>query len=203
MKFQTLRLCLIIAVVSLFTACASVPPANPNDICDVFDEKPSWYKDAKKAEKRWNISLEIAMAVIYQESSFVAKAKPPRKKILWIFPGPRISSSYGYSQAKDETWADYKKRGGRRGADRDDFDDAIDFIAWYHNTSVKRLKIPKTDAKRLYLAYHEGQGGYSRGSYKKKAWLIKVANSVQARSRRYSKQLKSCEKRLNRSWWPF
>ena len=49
------------------------------------------------------------------------------------------------------------------GADRDDFNDAIDFIGWYNDQSSRRSKISKSDAYNLYLAYHEGQG--LRASY--------------------------------------
>jgi hypothetical protein len=144
------------------------------------------------------------MAFMHQESRFRSKAKPPRKKYLGFIPGPRKSSAYGYSQAKKETWAWYKRESGRRGADRDDFDDAIDFIAWYNHTSAKRVKISKTDPYALYLAYHEGHGGYARSSYKKKPWLRKVARKVADRSRRYQSQLNGCARRLNSTrWWPF
>jgi len=49
------------------------------------------------------------MAIIRQESSFQADAQPPRSRILWIIPGPRPSSAYGYSQALDGTWDWYRQ----------------------------------------------------------------------------------------------
>jgi hypothetical protein len=184
--------------------CAGSPPRHLDNLCHIFDEKDSWYKDAKKASKRWNIPIPTNMAFMYQESRFVAKAKPPRKKYLGFIPGPRASSAYGYSQAKDGTWDWYKKSSGRWGADRNDFDDAIDFVAWYNQISVSRSKISASDPYALYLAYHEGHGGYSRGTYREKAWLTAVARKVENRAKQYESQLKGCEKRLNSSWWwPF
>lgn len=188
----------------LIGGCVTSPPKHTENICDIFDEKHGWYKDAKKATKRWHVPIAVNMAIMHQESRFRAKAKPPRTKILWIFPGPRKSNAYGYSQAKRSTWKWYKKDAGHWGADRDDFDDAIDFIAWYNQKSVKTSKIAPTDSYRLYLAYHEGHGGFNRGSYKSKSWLISVAKKVQARARNYQSQLNKCEKRLDTSWWwPF
>lgn len=188
----------------ILAGCASTPPKHLDNICSIFDEKSGWYKQAKAASNRWNIPIATNMAFIYQESRFVPKAKPPRKKILWVFPGPRKSSAYGYSQAKDETWDTYRKATGHWGADRDDFDDAIDFIAWYNRTSVERARVSASSPYHLYLAYHEGQGGYKRGTYKKKKWLMGVARKVEQRANRYSTQLAKCEKRLNSSWWwPF
>ena len=49
----------------------------------------------------------------------------------------RVSSAYGYAQAKDETWADYKREAGGWGASRDDFADALDFMGWYIQKSQR------------------------------------------------------------------
>jgi hypothetical protein len=42
------------------------------------------------------------------------------------------------------------------------------------------------------LAYHEGHRGYSRGTYRNKAWLMRVADRVEARAALYDRQLASC-----------
>lgn len=192
--------CVCVAVVG----CVSTPPRHTNNICHIFDEKSKWYKHARKASKKWDIPISTNMAIMYQESRFVAKARPPRSKILGFIPGPRKSSAYGYSQAKTKTWKWYKKSSGHHGADRNDFDDAIDFVAWYNSISVKKTRISPFNTYALYLAYHEGHGGFTRGTYKNKKWLKNVAQKVALRSRRYSSQLKTCEKRLNSSgWWFF
>lgn len=183
--------------------CVSSPPRHLDNICHIFDEKDGWYKDAKKASKKWGTPISTNMAIIHQESRFVPKAKPPRKKILGFIPGARKSSSYGYSQAKKDTWDWYKKTTGHRGADRDDFDDAIEFIAWYNSVSIDRSGISAKSTYHLYLAYHEGHGGYGRGSYKNKKWLKAVAQKVQRRADMYAGQLAKCEKRLDSSWWWF
>ena len=188
----------------VISACVTSPPRHIDNICHIFDEKSSWYKKARKASKRWDVPIAVNMAIMHQESRFQPKAKPPRTKILWVIPGPRKSSAYGYSQAKKETWRWYQKESGNGGADRDNFADAVDFVAWYNHISKQRLRIANTDAYALYLAYHEGHGGYTRSTWKKKDWLQKVAHKVSARAGRYQQQLNKCEKRLNSSWWwPF
>ena len=193
-----------IVMCSLMVGCVTSPPKRIDNVCDIFDEKSGWYKAASKASKRWNSPIPVMMAFMYQESRFQPKAKPPRTKILWVIPGPRKSDAYGFSQAKKDTWAWYKREAGSWGADRDDFADAIDFIGWYNTKSSKKNKIKPADVYNLYLAYHEGHGGYARGSYKKKAWLRKVANKVAQRSAIYSRQLSSCESRLSSpGWWFF
>ena len=136
------------------------------------------------------------MAFIYHESHFQSTAKPRREKFLWLFPCPickRISSSYGYAQAIDSTWEQYIEEAGWWFSSRNSFDDAIDFIGWYNYRSVEILNISKSDVKALYLAYHEGQKGYRKGSYKNKPWLLKIAGYVQLLSNRYKKQYKKCK----------
>ncbi|MFT7288001.1 MAG: hypothetical protein ACI87W_002116, partial [Halieaceae bacterium] len=56
--------------------------------------------------------------------------------------------------------------------------------------------IPRNDTYRLYLAYHEGHGGYTRATYKSKEWLQTVARKVASRAQRYETQLRGCEEDL-------
>ncbi|MEQ8516598.1 MAG: hypothetical protein RIC38_13400 [Chromatocurvus sp.] len=191
------RLLLVVTVLGL-AACATAPPRALDNLCAIFREKDGWYDDARAAQKNWGGDIAVLMAFVYQESRFVARAKPPRRKILWVIPGPRPSDSYGYSQALESTWDAYKRSAGRYRANRAHFDDAVDFIGWYNHQSFLRSKIPKTDAYRLYLAYHEGHGGYNRGTYRNKAWLQAVARKVDNRAAMYRGQLASCEASLRK-----
>lgn len=191
----------IVMVITLLGGCASTPPENRDNICAVFDEKSSWYKKARQSSRRWGTPIPVMMSFIYQESSFKAKARPPRKKILWIIPGRRPASAYGYAQATKETWAAYKKSTGQWGADRNKFGDAVDFIGWYNDQTYRKNQVVKTDGYHLYLAYHEGQGGFANRSFSNKQWLVDVAGKVSARADTYASQLKGCEKRLRRGWF--
>lgn len=197
--------CLVPLLLSaLLAGCVTAPPSSLDNLCHIFREKDGWYKAAQKAEGRWGTPIPVVMAFMHQESRFVAKAKPPRRRFLWIFPGPRLSSAYGYPQAKDSTWDWYRTSSGNGWADRDDFADAADFIAWYNAESGRRNRIAADDAYHLYLAYHEGHGGFDRRTFNKKSWLKSVAKRVSARSIRYTKQLAVCREELNDSgWWPF
>jgi hypothetical protein len=197
-------LAVLLISVALF-GCVALPPSQTDDICAIFKEKRKWYKEARRAEKRWGSPVASMMAIIHQESRFRADAKPTRSRILWIIPGPRKSDAYGYPQAKDATWDWYRKSRGRRGADRDDFSDAIDFVGWYNVQSNRQNAIALSDIYRLYLAYHEGHNGYRRGTYQQKSTLKKVAGNVAARTDSYQRQLNRCEKSLERGFrlWPF
>lgn len=196
-----MRLLQALIAMLLLAGCASKPPSNAANLCEIFDEKRGWYKDARKSSRRWGTDISVMMSMMYQESSFKARAKPPRKKYLGFIPGPRPASAYGYAQATNETWDAYKRSTGRGGADRNDFDDAIDFIGWYNDQSQRRNNIAKSDAYHLYLAYHEGQGGFARRSFKNKQWLKDVATRVSKRSGTYRAQLDRCEAKFNRGFF--
>ncbi len=83
---------------ALGVGCSTSPPRNPDDICDILSEKRSWYRSARRSFERWGMLESVQLAVIHQESRFEAGARPARRKILWIFPGPRLSSANGYGQ---------------------------------------------------------------------------------------------------------
>jgi len=186
-------------------SCSTTPPKNLNNSCDIFFEKDGWYDDANDSFEKWGVPIHVQLAIIHQESRFKYDAQTEMEYFLWIIPTGRKSNAYGYAQVKDETWDWYIDQTGNSGADRDDFDDAVDFIGWYGNYTYHKLKVSKWDAYSQYLAYHEGHGGYKRKTYLKKPWLVKVARKVKARASRYHTQLTKCKTELESSWsiWPF
>ncbi len=187
----------------LTTACTTSPPRNSENICEIFREKDDWYTASQQAFQQWGVPVHVQMAIMYQESRFVADAEPPRPRLLGFIPWFRNSSAYGYAQAQDGTWEDFQQQTDSSGADRDNFTDSCHFIGWYCAVSHQKLGISKWDARSLYLAYHEGHNGFLRKSYRRKKWLLKTAGKVQAISERYRKQLGSCRKELEKSGWFF
>ena len=167
-------------------------PRNLDDACSILDQRPTYYSAMKRSERRWGVPVHVQMATLYQESKFIGNARTPFRYALGIIPMGRQSSAYGYSQALDDTWEDYRKDAGRFGARRDRIGDATDFIGWYMDRSERKLGLPKYDATSHYLAYHEGHSGYARGSYNEKAWLMRVASEVGSRSELYRQQLAMC-----------
>lgn len=172
------------------------PPSSPEDACAVFRDKPAWYRSLRSSEQAWKVPKAVQLAILYQESGLRARIRPARRKILWILPWRRPSSAYGYGQVLDGTWRDYQRRAGRPRARRSSFRDVADFVGWYADQIHRVTGVRKTDAYNLYLAYHEGPAGYSRGSHRDKEWLLKTARQVAARTERYQRQLSRCEDSL-------
>lgn len=187
-------------------SCFGGPLRDLDDLCGIFRARRSWYQASKSSSRRWGVPIPVMMAVIHEESRFRSHARPRRRRILWVIPGPRSSSAYGYAQALEGTWNEYRSSTGNDGAARDDFDDAVDFVGWYGAVGERRSGVPKDDAFHFYLAYHEGHSGYRRNTHQKKPWLVRKAREVAGRSVRYAGQLASCRDRLEQdgSWlWPF
>lgn len=192
---------LFINLLFVISGCATKPPAQPNNICSIFRQYDDWYDAAADARSRWQAPIHVSMAMMFQESSFKHDAQPPMEYFLGFIPTGRASSAFGYAQAKDETWQQYAKETGHSFASRDDFADAIDFMGWFIHKTKQTNKVATSDAYGQYLNYHEGWGGYRRGSYHKKAWLKQAARKVQQRATMYQRQLASCEAEFKSSWF--
>lgn len=175
----------------MLAGCAAAPPRHSDDICQVFDQYPGWYHDARAAQKRWGTPVNVLMAFVQRESGFRRKARPDRPWFLFI-PLPRRSSAYGYAQAQDPVWKEYKDATGHWFKSRKDMDDSLDFLGWYTDRIHRELGISKWDPKHLYLAYHEGIGGYRRGRWRSDRHLLATAAEVDHRAREYGAQLHRC-----------
>lgn len=198
----------VIGGVLLAAGCAHHPqPQDIDDVCAVFEEYPQWYDYARASEERWGTPIPIQMAFIHQESAFVADARPPRDRLLGIIPWRRPSSAFGYAQAQDPVWSEYQEESAHWDAHRTRMRDALDFVGWYNHRTHERLGIALDDPRRLYLAYHEGHGGYRRGTYRQKPLLQRVARNIERRAERFASQLEACEDELRCArwyqFWPF
>ncbi len=183
-----------IFLVLILASCVreNQPPARQNDACAILQQRHGWLRDLRKSEAVWGAPISVQMAIIWKESGFRSRVKTRRTFFLGSIPTGRVSSAYGFSQALDGTWADYQQSTGARRARRHDFGDATDFIGWYMSESKRRNGIAMKDAYNQYLAYHQGHGGYSNGSYRGQSWLLDVARQVQNRANLYESQLQDC-----------
>ena len=90
------RIGVVAACLMALTACSTRPPAQPENLCQIFREKPEWHEAALKMNEKWGTPVQVVMAMMYQESSFVHDAQPPMQYFLFI-PTGRASSAYGVS----------------------------------------------------------------------------------------------------------
>jgi hypothetical protein len=191
------RLLRAFSLMLLVVACGNsnnTAPRNLDSACSIVDQRPKYLKAMKRAEREWGVPVHVQMATIYQESKFIGNARTPHQYALGIIPTGRQSSAYGYGQALDGTWDEYRNDTRNRGARRNNIKDATDFIGWYMAESNERLGIALDDTANQYLAYHEGRTGYARGSHNSKSWLIRVSNDVDDRAELYQRQLIACGK---------
>ena len=169
-------------------------PRNLDNACAIVQERPSYLRAFKAAQRKYGVPVPTLMAMIYQESKFISDNRPPHRYALGVIPIGRQSSALGYSQALDGTWAEYVRDEGGRGADRTKIEDAADFMGWYMVQTVEETGVRLSDTRNQYLAYHDGRSGYNRGTWRSKGWLIRIAGEVDARADMYGAQLRSCGK---------
>ena len=181
----------------LATACASMPTPSSTqiaDACTLLKDNRQWHEALRETARNWGAPMGFQLAVINQESSFDADARPPRGESQWfgLVQGDYISSATGYSQALDGTWKMYQEKTGKWNASRTSFRDASDFIGWYFNTNGQRVGVDQYDYRAHYLIYHEGATGYVNGTWKAKGWLVNVAAKVASQAARYESQISNC-----------
>ena len=107
----------LIAICGLLSACSGheKPPSTVADACRMQTERPQWFAAMRKTEEKWGVPVSVQLATIARESSFRHDAQPTKRIGSGLFSRevPR-SSAYGYAQAIDGTWDDYRKATGRR-----------------------------------------------------------------------------------------
>src|SRR6056297_948091 len=95
----TLLLICLSGVLLSLGGCATQRPRDIGNVCAIFEQKPSWYSDAQRSQRRWGVPASTLMAIMWQESRFQPTIEPPREKLLGIIPWMRPSTANGFSQA--------------------------------------------------------------------------------------------------------
>ncbi|PWG16274.1 transglycosylase SLT domain-containing protein [Salibaculum griseiflavum] len=186
------RVGLVLLILGSCGARDSSAPRNLDNACSILTERPHYSRAFRDAERNWGVETHVLMAMIYQESKFIADNRPPHVYALGVIPTGRQSSALGYSQALDGTWQEYQRDRGGRGSRRTDIRDAADFMGWYMTATVKETGVALNDTRNQYLAYHEGRTGFNRGSYRAKSWLMRISDEVAQRAVMYEAQLRNC-----------
>lgn len=173
-------------LILLLSGCSSfenTSTSTPSDACSILSQNKDWFKASKKAASKWGVPISVQLSVIKYESSFRHDADAP------------TSSAFGYAQALDGTFEEYKKDTNNVGAKRSSYYDATDFIGWYFNESTRAIGHSAYDAETFYLAYHDGIGGYKKGTHLKKGWLLKKAELAQKTANTFRLQINKCKLR--------
>lgn len=193
-KAKKISLYLIIVFFLIFIVFYILIKKNQNtNICYILKKNPKWINYSIKSQHRWNTPAFLQLAFIYQESRFNAEAKPPLKRIAGIpIPFKYKSTAYGYSQALNETWDNYKKFVNNKNAKRNNFENSTDFIAWYLYRARKYLKLNNNQVEDLYLAYHEGINGYRNKTFEKRKNIKLAAKKVESLALKYKHEIKTC-----------
>ena len=144
-------------------------------VCAVLDAHPGWAQAVAGAANRWGAPPALLLSFIRQESNFRAGLG-------------RKAGVYGYAQAAPATWALYRQDSDRPDADRNNFADSIDFVAWYVSGTLERTGAPYSKVAAHYLAYSRGPapiGPAHMGSLRNAARVVGYAKA-------YERDLAAC-----------
>ena len=186
---------LVLVLPFLLDGCATSPlsarmedqPEDIENVCAIFNEKREWIDAARASYNEWGLPIELMMAIMRYESSFIANARPLDAT------GRRLSSAYGYAQALDGTWRQYMKEVKRKDARRDDFATAIHFVGWYANGAMDiREDLSPYDAITLYVLYHDGWTSLGEDRDAPDSHVLEVATKVYKKTLIYHNQLREC-----------
>lgn len=158
---------------------ASSTNSKSSSICTLLKQHPTWLQAVQDTEKKWGVPAEVQLAIIKQESDFNANAKNS------------TSTATGFAQVINKSWSAYLDANNKHDS-RNDFHAAIDFIGWYANQIHRYADINPANAYKLYLAYHEGIGGYRHLATHPKPAVVKLAQNVQQIATMYAEQMVSC-----------
>ena len=125
-----------------------------DDACDILRDRIGWFTAASDVSEKWQISVPTILAIMHQESRFKATA------------AAKTTSAYGYAQALNGTWDQFKKETNAAGARRTSFVSSADFIGWYMASTKQSVGVPLDDVAGHYFAYHEGHIGYRSKRWK-------------------------------------
>ena len=98
-----------------------------------------------------------------------------------FIPWNRVSSAYGFSQALDGTWAQYRREIGNFTARPHRFFRRGGFCRLYHGKTIDTFGVARDDTFNLYLAYYFGWGGYKRGEWRTNAGAYSVMRATPTR----------------------
>ncbi|KAA0917728.1 transglycosylase SLT domain-containing protein [Aquicoccus porphyridii] len=191
---RLLRALVILVVLGSCAQRDGSAPTSLDNACSILEQRPHFVRAFRATERKWGVPAHVQMATLYQESKFIGDARTPFRYALGVIPMGRQSSAYGYAQALDGTWDEYRRETRSPGARRDRINDAADFMGWYMTKTRERNGVAVSDARNQYMAYHEGHTGFARGSYNNKAWLLRIAGEVDSRANMYRSQLATCRK---------
>jgi hypothetical protein len=167
----------------IFMISPGLAHAQTYNACALLERNPGWSDDLKAAQTTWQVTPGTMLAVLDQESRFVASARGAGAG------GANPQRNFGYAQANLRTWNWFLRDTGKAAGARTDFGLSADFVGWHFATMERRIGANRTNTIEHYLAYKMGEGGYRRGA---PASARAVASRVASRARGFDNQLSGC-----------
>jgi len=174
------KLSILVMATLLLSGCFGSSTKQQLQICDELDANDEWIEPAVNAQQKYGTPLALSLSLL----------ELPLSKLEKKHVRPRMSD-----------WDEYRIRSERWDAVPSNPQDAVDFIGWFTQLSQKRNSLAWHEAGEHYLALRLGHGGYHRFDATKYPELSQQAKGIDARSKRWSKELAACKHQWQGESW--
>lgn len=149
-------------------------------ICEELDDNEEWVEPAVLAQQKYGTPISLSLVLLELPLSDLDKK---------------------HVRPRSADWDEYRIRSERWDASPQVPADAVDFIGWFTQQSVKRNNIAWQDAGEHYLALRLGHGGYHRFEADKYPELAQQTKGVELRAQRWSNELQACKGQWQGESW--
>ena len=171
---------LVIAGLILSGCFGSKPVKQEQDICKILDDKKVWIAPALQAESKYGTPLYVTLALLETPLTDLKKK---------------------HVKPRSTDWDDYRIRSERWDATPYNPSDAVDFIGWFAQESIKRNKIAVDDVSAHYLNMRLGHGEYFRLDRTKYPELVSQSRVVDAKAQAWKAQINQCRDSWEKKSW--
>lgn len=159
----------------------SVKTVKPEpNICELLQREKTWIQPALKSEQRYGTPLALTFVLLEQ-------------------PLTQLKKTHIKPRAAD--WDEYRIRSERWDASPNNAADAVDFIGWFTQESVKRNNITLNDVSAHYLALRVGHGNYHRLQADKYPELLQQAEQIERKAQQWQSELALCRDHWHKEGW--
>ncbi len=177
----------VVKVLSLLTlltglsGCFGSEVRQQLNICAELDNNDEWIEATVSTQLKYGAPISLSLALLE----------------LPLFD---LDKKHVRPRAAD--WDEYRIRSESWDASPHEVADAVDFIGWFTQQSVKRNSISWGDVSAHYLALRLGHGDYHRFDKSKFPELNLQAQQVGLRAQRWQRELTACKQQWqNESWY--
>lgn len=160
--------------------------------CEIFRERPDWYRAAEQTEARWGLPIAHQLAFLTTDWKLQESQVPTRWRPDWTrIDRPQPGILPGFLEA---TWRQYESETGNTSASYNSTPDVLDFMGWYFATLGPIENVSPYDPVAQYVLWRHGPDLYRAGAWKQNLWINGQAHRFANQTRLFMSDLEDCQR---------